>query len=245
MARTLNFLNVALTAIVLSSSTETLSASTNNLTFASFSQQQPNQHAFLLTNNGLTGANKSLSLTSIKTETVLYIDPNTPTTAAGAGYAGQSIDAYLWLTSSTTTAAFSFAGLLDQPFTGNTTIRIQSRADSDAGNMNYLLIAAYQQGDMLGQANHHSTAEFSSTVVSYSSHYLNLSGTENGELQLNFSAVAPTYKLGANSLVASFSAAGGGNFSADFVPEPQTYALFATVLAVLGWKIRRSRRTSR
>lgn len=235
------FLTLALILIALSFGAQTLSAATDPLTFASFSQQQFNQQAFHLANNGPSG----VTFNSAKTSVQFFVDPNAPTTAAGAGYAGQSIDAYLWLSSSTTASAFTAGTQIDQPFDGTTTITIQSVADFNAANTNYLLVAAYQQGDMLGKTNGHLSAEFSSTTVTYTSHYLNFSGASNGELALNFYGLTPSYKVATNGLVASFKAAGGGEFAASFAPEPQTYALFATCFAVLGWKVRHNRRTSK
>ena len=215
-----------------------VSAATDSLTFASFQQKVPNQLALTLTNNGISGVGKMDTFSSSLTPIWFSIDQDAPTTLPGTGMAGTTIDAYLWLTATTNTTATQFGSVLDQPFNNGTTIQIQSKADYLLGNQNYLLVAFYQLGDMVGTANQRSSTEFNGTDVIYSSHYLNMSAAANGALGLGFSNITPKYKIRNNGLVDSFTASSVGTFSAEFTPEPETYLLFATCLFPLLWKAR-------
>jgi hypothetical protein len=58
------FFTLALILITLSFGAQTLSATTDPLTFASFSQQQFNQQTFHLANNGVIGVNKGVTFNS-------------------------------------------------------------------------------------------------------------------------------------------------------------------------------------
>jgi hypothetical protein len=222
-------------------STEYARATSDSLTFATFDQQSPNALAFTLTNNGISGAGKNDTFSSALNPIWFHIDGDAPTTAAGTGMAGTSVSAYLWLSASTNTSAYTTqSGSLDQPFNNGTTITIQSQADYNLHNQNYLLVAYYELGDMVGTPNKRSSTEFNGSDVSYQSHYLNFSGASGGALGLAFSNITPRYKIrNNNGLVDTFTASGIGTFSTEFAPEPQTYTLLATSLLALVWKMRR------
>jgi len=230
---------LTLAAVTLLSCTQCLLATTDSITFGTFTQTTPNQTALFFTNNGLSGANASASFTGTAVPIQFTIDSDAPTTAAGTGLAGQTINAVLTMTSATQDGVDVAGHSFDQPITGGTTIRIQSLADYQSHNNRDLLYAYYAIGDMVGATSQRSATEYNATDVLYSSYYLNMSGAAHGSISLGFKMSHP-YTINANGLLDSFTASGGiGSMPAEFTPEPQTYLLISTGLSTLIWKVRR------
>ncbi|WP_242139325.1 PEPxxWA-CTERM sorting domain-containing protein [Sphingomonas sp. TREG-RG-20F-R18-01] len=83
-------------------------------------------------------------------------------------------------------------------------------------------------------------------TVSFTSDFLDFSDVSSGDLSASFTALTTKLGLGANNSLATFSATGGGQFSADpapkiigLVPEPASWIMMVAGFAMLGVALRR------
>ncbi len=78
----------------------------------------------------------------------------------------------------------------------------------------------------------------------YTSSYLNLNGASGEEFAFNLLSVTPKFGANSGKALKGFRGNAGGNFSADLVPEPATWAMMIMGFGGVGAMVRHRRRAA-
>ena len=156
---------------------------------------------------------------------------------------GQQL-ATITLNSTAVSSSQAFFGLLAQPIDGLTNTLTFTRV-SDAAN----LLTVNFSGDLVG-FNGDVSASLSSNTTSFTSQFLDFSGSGASSALLDVSAIDPGFTQNGNGFADSFTGDLAGGFSTgvapigvtfDAVPEPSTYALLLGGLGMLTyWRLRKN-----
>jgi hypothetical protein len=132
-------------------------------------------------------------------------------------------NATLYLTATSTTAAYSVPGLVDQPgYSGSFTIKDPSGT---------LLSGTFTNASLIGLTGEGQPVLSGSAVLTVAGMTFQTGTTQTFAFTMSAAGI-PT--LNGSDYVNSFTAGGTANFSATFVPEPVSFLLVGTGLVGLG-----------
>ncbi len=147
--------------------------------------------------------------------------------------------------------AQTIGGTLDQgglkgsfsfTYTGPTTV-LNGHAITTGANL--LSATFFDNGDITGKKNGTAGSIFASTesgsTITYTSDFLNFTGSTVRDLAYTLNAVKPGFGFAAGSALNSFTAAETGEFAYTAVPEPATWTISIMGFGLLGATLRRRR----
>ena len=148
-------------------------------------------------------------------------------------------------------AAQNVGASLDQPglhgtfsftYTGPTTV-LNGHAISNGANL--LTATFFDEGDITGKKNGTAGSIFASTdsgsTITYSSDFIDFTGSTVRDLAYTLNAVKPGFGFTAGQALNGFTAAETGEFAYTAVPEPATWTISIMGFGLLGATLRRRR----
>jgi hypothetical protein len=242
-----------ITAIASAAIALSLAASAQAAVFADFTPDtnSPDYTWTRLANSGTGSQEGTLTSTNIATH-FSFLDPSlaalaflpatfnltaavsTPTPAVFASGA--------WTQNHLNSTGTGFSFIYSGP---NTTIDGHNLVQNVTVLLSGVFTDAYIQG--FGSSGSANLQSGGSASVTYSSDIIDFSKVVPGTtaFALNLLSVSPTFTAGTGKALRSFTANGGGNFSADIsVPEPATWAMMLIGFGGIGLTVRNRRRSA-
>jgi hypothetical protein len=211
------------------------------VTFANFNETVSSVKSFSFTNTG-TAPPPNPTFTAV----------SAPVTFSYSGIDNLPSDlqptqnATLTMTVIASDIATKVGGTLFQPLAGMITFTRDAPAMEGAGGKTNLLTVNFTANNspMNGTSNGHSASlstSSTSDTVSFSSDFLDFSGSTETDLSIGFTSLSPALGINlVNNFLNSFSASGNGSFDSDpaptvnqeSLPEPSTYLLISAAAGV-------------
>ncbi len=171
-----------------------------------------------------------------------------------SGLSNLSADYSLNVTAAAGNPVANVGASLDQPglkgtfsfiYTGPTTV-LNGHAISNGANL--LTATFFDGGDITGKKNGTAGSIFASTEsgssITYSSDFIDFTGSTVRDLSYTLNAVKPGFGFTAGKALNGFTAAETGEFAYTAVPEPATWAISILGFGLLGATVRRRRQAA-